>query len=159
MLNTRPAPFLNPLISSLAILIPDSFRANPYRATRISAWHKRTLQSSISCLTFSAPAYGASDVRIPTVASRRARGFELEISFDPSPASSSNAALRATVLKIIGQRMQTRFGRERISSDLVVCQLFVNSRSVPNAPAFWHRCQICDAELNEKTPQSRKERI
>jgi len=56
----------NPL-TSLAIVIPDSFSAHHFRPTHLSAWRERTLQSSISFLSFSAPAHLLSGVQILTV--------------------------------------------------------------------------------------------
>src|SRR5260370_523234 len=59
------------LLSSLAVVIPDSARAQPYRAAHITVWLERTLQSSISELSCSAPARTLREVRILTGASGR----------------------------------------------------------------------------------------
>jgi hypothetical protein len=55
----RPNPLTSP-----ANVISDFFSAYHFRPTRLFEWRERTLQSSISSVSFSAPAHLLGDVQI-----------------------------------------------------------------------------------------------
>jgi hypothetical protein len=106
------------LFTFLAIVIPDSFRAHTHRATGISVWRERTLQSSISCLSFSAPAHSLNKVRILTVASRSGRSLHMKRLMRSIPCIQvKRGKPGATLPRTIVQRMLICFGRKCISRD------------------------------------------